>query len=244
MFGTPHEIEGSTGASFFEGSEMAKNVDPIPTSYHPNEPTPPRRRGEESLWRTLVVLKYLWVERRLLLAVALPIPVLYLISLGFDLRRFLTWEMMSTLGSVSGLIVGIAIFVEQAIENAEARLQKQLSVYFLYPGEETPCLVCRWAPLSGLDDIRQWGQQLGLQTCDHKDVRSLDFTPFFEIRCLGLERRKYQHHQAVFRLRVLPQALDAELKAREAETGRKQAKVMSQDGRPFLDDAAKYPYRR
>jgi hypothetical protein len=209
-------------------------------------------RLERTLDRAQCVILYLWGERRTLLAavVTLTILVLYLIGHALDWTRLLTWEALSIVSSVLAFFVGVAIFLNEAVENSEARLPKRLSVYFLDPEAETTRLVCQRAHLSGEGDIRAWGQQIGLQICNHPNISRLDFTPFVDLRRLGLEKREgalFTHYQAVFRLRTLPDPLKTELDQASSRKGFPVAKVlMPRANDPHggvdivLDDAANY----
>ncbi|MHB1557387.1 MAG: hypothetical protein ACYC61_07900 [Isosphaeraceae bacterium] len=177
--------------------------------------------------RARCVAAYLWGERRALLVtvVSLTVVVLFLIGHALDWSRVLTWEALSIVSSVLAFSVGVTVFLNEAVENSEARLPKRLSVYFVDPDAEITRLVCQQAHLTGEADIRAWSQQIGRQIYQG----NLDFTPFPELRRLGVEKREgaiFTHYQAVFRLRTVPAALKTELDTEEAIRGFPVAKVL------------------
>lgn len=64
-------------------------------------------------------------------------------------------------------------------------------------------MVCYEAHLAHEGDIRNWGQQIGLQLCDER----LELSPYLDIQRLGIEVDKaatFTHFQAVIHLKKIP----------------------------------------
>jgi hypothetical protein len=156
------------------------------------------------------IFGYMIRERRGVLAVAVVVPLVALIALGMDWSRLARWETWSIVISVSTLVVGIAIFRGEAVENWEFRLPKRLTVYLLHQGKV--CMVCRLAPLAHEGDIRTWGQQLAWQV-----YGNVQFSPYIELGRDGVvvdpqrkvERGKpFVHFWVRFHLVKLPDPKD------------------------------------
>lgn len=158
--------------------------------------------------------QFLWKERRLIMLSAIAFwifafgCVCYLSwttgkSLAVVLTEWTVWDAAFTLFT---LFVGLAVFFGEAIEDWEERLPNRLTIFFLF--ERRTLLVCYYAHLPHAGDIRTWGQQIGSQMCDRDQ---LDFSPFSDLRRLGVEvdaDGAFVHYQAVIYLRKIPAKLD------------------------------------
>jgi hypothetical protein len=167
------------------------------------------------------ILGYLIRERRGVLAVAVVVPLVTLIALGLDWSRLARWETWSIVISVSTLVVGIAIFRGEAVENWESRLPRRLTVSLLHQG--TVRMVCRLAPLAHEGEIRTWGQQLAWQV-----YGNVQFSPYIELGRDGVvvdpdgkveQGKPFVHFWVRFRLLKLPDPKDEVLEKLGTEPG-------------------------
>lgn len=150
------------------------------------------------------VCRYLKKERGWFLFVAFVIFVVAaMISslwdwLGGWLGDWDIWDQMITL---STLIVGIAVFLNEAIGNWEARLPKRLNVFFQANGQT--CMVCYGAHLAHEGDLRSLSQQIGRQM----GKTNLELCPRINLKRLGIQRSDgvvFVQFQAVIFLKTIP----------------------------------------
>lgn len=184
------------------------------------------------------VCHFLWSERRSFLLVAALFWLLSLLVFASSAKDkvavLLEWETWDKVVTLFTLLVGIAVFLGEAVEDWEERLTKRLTVFFQVHGKT--CMVCYGAHLPHEGDIRNWGQQIGRQMCEEP----LEFSPYLDIRRLGVESdgvESFTHFQAIIYLKKIPDGknfLPDKVKANTIPLAKKlETHSSKHDGVPF-----------
>jgi len=119
-----------------------------------------------------------------------------------------------TILGMGTLLVALFVWIGEMEKDWEDSLPKRLSVFFFWKGK--PLIVCRYVWLAGKDEIRVWGQQVGVQaqeTLPHEKPQDsfLHFEPDMQTR--GPELLKgpggsvWKHYSICFKLTDLNTSL-------------------------------------
>lgn len=120
-----------------------------------------------------------------------------------------------TILGMGTLFVALFVWIGEIEEDWENDLPKRLSVFFFW--EANPLIVSRYAWLAGEDEIRTWGQQVGVQAQDAQLGEKpsdlfLHFGPDVQARdpefLIGPEGAVWKHYSVCFRLTGLNKSLE------------------------------------
>lgn len=116
-------------------------------------------------------LSYLWTSKnsrwQILLTAAIVLGfVMAVLCSSFSAMSFFDmWQnWMEAFLAFSAIIIGVFIWHNEKKQDWEYSLPKKLDVFFYF--EDKVFYEIRNAPLTGSDDVRQWGQQIGRQMND------------------------------------------------------------------------------
>lgn len=205
--------------------DEAKRKEPMEKTIDDLGPTLPELRW----WRKIrLVLMYAFKRQKL------PIAIMG-VFIGLVVLGVLFWSEMQlpsttshtpesiiewllnaqTILGIGTLLVALFVWIGEIEENWENDLPKRLSVFFFW--EAKPLIVCRYAWLAGEDEIRTWGQQVGVQAQDvmpgEKPPDSfLHFGPDMQTRnpelLVGTKGEVWKHYSICFRLTGLNKSLE------------------------------------
>jgi len=120
-----------------------------------------------------------------------------------------------TILGIGTLLVALFVWIGKIEENWENDLPKRFSVFFFW--EAKPLIVCRYVWLAGKDEIRTWGQQVGVQAQDVKTGEKpadsfLHFRPEMQTRnpelLVAPKGEVWKHYSICFRLTRLNKSLE------------------------------------
>lgn len=119
-----------------------------------------------------------------------------------------------TILGMGTLLVALFVWVGEIEKSWEEDLPKRLSVFFFW--KEMPIIVCRYVWLAGKDEIRTWGQQVGVQAQDvlpgeRPSDSFLHFEPDMQTRSpellIGPDGNVWKHYSICFKLTDLNKSL-------------------------------------
>ena len=205
--------------------DKAKRKEPMEKTIDDLGPTLPELRW----WRKIrLILRYVLKHRKL------PIIIMG-IFIGLVVLGVLFWSELrlpstssrtpegivewllnaQTILGIGTLLVALFVWIGEIEKNWENDLPKRLSVFFFW--EAKPLIVCRYVWLAGKDEIRTWGQQVGVQAQEvmpgEKPADSfLHFGPDMQTRnpelLLGPKGEAWKHYSICFRLTGLNKSLE------------------------------------
>jgi hypothetical protein len=154
------------------------------------------------------VFKYAWKTKKWIIIFAfflllISVPILIFIKENGGINN--EWNVFDPVISVLTLIVAVIIWISELYQEAQKNLPKRFTVIFKH--NDIQVMICNEAYLSGENDIRAWGQQIGRQMSKNQ---SLDFNPDIqqtqtEIRTIIENKKKIKvnHYTVTFQLREL-----------------------------------------
>lgn len=188
-------------------------------------PTLPELKWWRKAWLVLV-----YASKRQKLPIAIMVLFIVLVALGVlfwsELRlpstpshtpeSIIEWLLNAqTILGIGTLLVALFVWMGEIEENWENNLPKRLSVFFFW--EAKPLIVCRYVWLAGEDEVRTWGQQVGVQA-QHVMVGEkpsdsfLHFGPDMQTKnpelLIGPEGEVWKHYSICFRLTGLNKSLE------------------------------------
>ena len=119
-----------------------------------------------------------------------------------------------TILSMGTLLVALFVWIGEIEKDWEESLPKRLSVFFFWKGK--PLIVCRYVWLAGKDEIRIWGQQVGVQAQEampgeRPQDSFLHFEPDMQTRSpellMGPRGGVWKHYSICFKLTDLNTSL-------------------------------------
>ena len=208
-----------------QAEDKAKGKKSINKTIEDLGPTLPELRWRQKAW---LVFIYAFNHQKLPILVMVAFIVLVILGVLFwsELRLpanssntpkgIIEWMLNAqTILSIGTLLVALFVWIGEIEENWENDLPKRLSVFFFWDAK--PLIVSRYAWLSGEDEIRTWGQQLGVQAQDALPNEKLSdlylhFGPDVQSRSpellVGPEGKPWKHYSICFRLTVLTKSLE------------------------------------
>jgi hypothetical protein len=103
---------------------------------------------------------------------------------------------------ISTALLALIIWIREEYKSWNEHLPKKLTVHFKL--QDRYVYTCHEALLTGISDIRQWGQQIGSQM----NGQNLNFYPYFDVDSPILKKEKnhsfFNHYTIVFYLKTNP----------------------------------------
>jgi hypothetical protein len=188
-------------------------------------PTLPELKWWRKIW---LVLMYAFTHQKLPIAIMGVFIVLVALGVLFwsEMRlpstsshtpeSIIEWLLNAqTILGIGTLLVALFVWIGEIEEDWENKLPKRLSVFFFW--EAKPFIVCRYVWLAGEDEIRTWGQQVGVQAQDAMPEEKpsdlfLHFKPDVQTGnpelLVGPKGEAWKHYSICFRLTGLTKSLE------------------------------------
>jgi hypothetical protein len=205
--------------------DKTKGIEPRRKTIDDLGPTLPGLRWRRKLQRIFV---YSIKHRKLPIAIMgafiafIVFGILYWNELHIPSTSFRTPEGIiewllnaQTILGMGTLLVALFVWIGKIEDDWENDLPKRISVFFFWG--EKPLIVSRYAWLAGEDEIRIWGQQIGVQAQDAQPGEKppdsfLHFGPDIQTRhpelLEGLDGEVWKHYSICFRLTGLNKSLE------------------------------------
>jgi hypothetical protein len=204
--------------------DKAKRKEPMEKTIDDLGPTLPELKWWRKIW---LVLMYAFKHQKLRIAIMSVFLVLVALGVLFwsEMRlpstsshspeSIIEWLLNAqTILGIGTLLVALFVWIGEIEENWQNDLPKRLSLFFFW--EAKPLIVCRYVWLAGEDEIRTWGQQVGVQAQDalpdEKPSDSfLHFGPDVQTRkpelLVGPKGEVWKHYSICLRLTGLTKSL-------------------------------------
>jgi hypothetical protein len=175
-------------------------------------------------------LSYIWTSGRakgqILLAFLLVAAFLWLIfkslsqSMGFG-AMWQSW--MEAFIAFGTILIAVFIWINEQKQDWESNLPKRLNADFVY--STTHIYEIRNAQLAGSDDVRQWGQQIGMQMNQNRPLKFRGFKVQAAKRDFDLNRK---HRIMLHTLTIWLHEIDADMKRKRW--------IYDDDGKVLLEE--------